>query len=527
MQYIRKIKSSVNKIAYPSGVSQSLGTLSLDNSKKITDVTTSGYNDNSIFQNDDTNPSRWEMDRGTYVSKTTLKNGKAFGKMVAVQKRFSQDGTIFPPNVNGYLGTVYYNPTMGMKSLQHKLNIIRNATTYSPVQEIALFQAIVKADRRDFTPDLGIRVDQEIATPAGDKAVYLKPILTDIVPWNPNITGFSGLSATALDADMKQFNAIYNASGGGRVDSTDWIEVARNDRVNAPDVITNYIESAKSYYARFNRQYILIDLYDIDRWKLKLKYIRVNAPAQAAEGGWLIPIDQEMIDIAYRAKAKGYDKLALSLITMTGQLYDGETSFINRAEYIDAAMYRNDILEDTLEVDPAGQWIKIKLARPGKYTAWFNNEIYAFEKLTTDGNIVINKTNKLFTAGGLLEISTVTHSDGEYSSRMEYTIPDTIPPDAPTIISYAADAVYGTAKSGDKVFIERDNIVIGSATATSTNTYEVLIAAKDLENGQTIYAYTKDSANNSSAKVEGTVADVIVNLKFDIADTVNAIRIAP
>lgn len=526
MQYIRKLQSSVNKIAYPSGVSQVLGTLALEPIAKIPDISSLGYNDNSIFQNDGGNPAKWNFARGTYISKTTLKDGKVFGKMVAVQKRFSNDGTIFPPSVNAYLGTVFYNNTTGEKTIQHKLNIIRNATTYSPVQEIALFQAIVVPNRQDFTPDLGIRVDKDIATPEGLEAVYIKPTMTDINAWNANIQGGSNLTAMALDEQGKQFNAIWQY-GQNLVETPEWIQTSFVSPGNGMTYLNSFREPTKSYYHRFSRQFILIDLYDIERWKTKLKSIRITGSSVSTEGGYILPVSQEIIDMCLRAKAKDYDKVALVLVTMTGQLYDQGTSPITKREYTEGAMYRNDIIEDSIDVDPNGNWIRFNLVRPGKYTVWFDNEVYAFEKMSYDATVTINKTNKLFTAGGLLEISLVTQGDSNSSGRLEFIIPDTIPPTAPTIISYATDAVYGTAMDGDKVVVERNNIIIGQGTATSTNTYEVNIPANDLANDQIIFVYTQDTAGNKSAKVEGLVTDIISSLKFDISDSINAIRIGP
>lgn len=529
MQYIRKIESSVSKLAYPSGVSQPLGTLSLANTPKITDVTSLGYNDNNIFSVDDANPSRWSFSNGVFISKSTLRNGKPFGKMVSVQKRFSNDGTIFPPSVNKYLGAVYYNNSNAQRSLQHRLNIIRNATTYSPVQELAVFQAIVTPNRVDLTPDLGIRIDKDIATVAGLDTIYVKPSMEDKLPYNPNIVGVNRLSARGLNASKQTFTQRYTNELGNVAVGADWLKILSTNVPNTPTRLTGYRDDAKAYYARFCRQFIAIDLLDIDVWKTKLKYISIhNYAGITAEGEFNLPVTQEMIDACVNAAAKGYKYVGITVVTMTGQLYDNAVPTIDKDKYLIAGLYRNDIVKDSLEIDPNGDWIKFELARPGKYTVWFDNEVYAFEKMATDVHVTINKTTKKFTSGGLLEINLIGYQDSNYTSNaLTYTIPDTIPPNPPTIISYAADAVYGTANSGDKVVVERDNVIIGQGNATSTNTFEVNIPAADLENGQIVQVYTEDVAGNKSAKIEGTVVDIISNLRYNVSDLVNSIRMSP
>lgn len=527
MQYIRKLASSVNKLVYPSGRAQTLGSLKLEPTPKIIDVTGLGYNDNSIFQNDDSNPSKWQMQRGTYTSRTTLKNGKVFGKMVSIQPRWSNDGTIFPPNKNTYLGTAYVNQTVAQKTLQHKLNIIRNATTYSPVQEIVLFQALVNAVRTDFTPDLGIRVNPDIAGDAGNVATYLKPTLRDITPYMPYIVGTNEFRCTALDKDQKKFTSILVDKDGRRITTEDWIEVSYETREHGPKPVANYRRDATAYYSRLSRCFIMIDTVDIDNWSTKLSYIRINSYSDGkAEGGYLLPIDAEFIACCKRAKAKGYEKVALTLVTMTGQLYDGPTANIGRPEYVSASMYRNDLVPDSIVVDPNGDWVRFKLIRPGNYTVWFNNEVYAFDRFS-NGDVQIDKQNTPFTAGGTLEITLNGYQDTNFEHKIVYEIPDTIPPNPPTIISYARDAVYGTCDEGDKVFVERDGQIIGRGTGTSTGTYEALVAAGDLENDQVVYVYTQDSAGNKSEKIEGIVKDILSNLKYDLDDTVNAVRSSP
>lgn len=528
MQYIRKIESSVSKLAYPSGVSQSLGTLSLATAK-ITDVTSLGYNDNNIFSIDDANPSRWGLTNGIYISKSTLRNGKPFGKMVSIQKRFSNDGTIFPPSTNKYLGAVYYNNTMGTRTLQQRLNIIRNATTYSPVQELAVFQAIVSPNRLDLTPDLGIRIDKTIATVAGIDTLYTKPAMEDKLPYNPNIIGINRLAGRGLDAAKQTFSQRFTNSFGEIDTGLDWLKILSENVTGTPTRLSGYSDDTKPYFARFCRQFIALDLLDLDIWKTKLKYISIhNYSGITAEGEFNLPVTPEMIDACINAKAKGFKYVGITLITMTGQLYDNGVPTIDKAKYLTACLFRNDVVKDSLEVDPNGEWIKFELARPGKYTVWFDNEVYAFEKMATDVHVTINKTTKKFTAGGLLEINLIGYQDSNYiSNSVEFTIPDTIPPNVPVIISYAADAVYGTANSGDKVIVERDDVIIGQVMATSTNTFEVNIPAGDLVNGQVLQVYTEDAAGNKSAKVEGTVVDVIVSLRYDISDLVNSIRMSP
>lgn len=527
MQYIRKLKSSVNKLVYPSGVAQSLGTLAFEPTPKMIDITGLGYNSNTIFENDDSNPSKWQMQRGTYVSRTTLKNGKFFGKMVSIQPRFSNDGTIFPPSKNTWLGAVYSNPSSSMKTIQQKLNIIRNATSYSPVQEIVVFQALVNAYRKDFTPTLGIRVDPSIASVEGLDAIYLKPTMQDLEPWCADIVGSNNLKATALDNEKQMFSSVLVTSDGRLIATTDWLEVSNQTRNNGPDYVANYRPAGSAYYARYNRMFLLIDTYDIDNWKTKLKYIRISGSAGRVEGNYMLPVDQAFIDVCLNAKTKGFEKVALTIITMTGQLFDIGASNIDYLQYTEGVMYRNDLVKDSIEVDPSGNWVKFKTIRPGKYTVWFNNEIYAFEKFTSDGNVTIPKQGVPFTGGGTLEITLNSHGDSGYTDKFVYDIPDTIPPNPPSIISYAADAVYGLCDEGDIVYVERDGVIIGKGTGTSTDTYEAIITNTTLENDQIVFVYTQDTASNKSEKIQGLVKDIISNLKYDLDDTVNAVRSNP
>lgn len=500
----------MDKITYPQGEVMPAGTFLQDKEYKFA----GGYYSTSDLFSEST-----EGDFGfnlvTAQHEYVGKDQKKHLKTISVQSRISNNGTLLPHNsTDRYLGPVYWGGYGGYMYHNQRFKLNRNAVPYSPVNEVMVFQADVVnkleggkfpfktyIDYRFYEDGKGKLLDVNYAVlPEAEVSGIVDPTSELDICLNfytPNGTFL--FSSEDHWGSARQEYKFFNIDGNTEVNYR-YLDLA----VESSQIIENIdnIGYAKGYYmSRYNQA--------------RLEFT-------------------EELKAAVLTGAQKYKYIYFKIMTANAAGYfegQGESKPFDHAKAINSSLAHNsDFLPEESFVDPAGDYVILKFNRPTKVDILFNNIAYEYDKFS-DANheIRVNKKSLPFTTGGIITI-VQKHKflSGSYTNRtFTYVVPDTVAPDTPVFGSATRTSVSGGAKVNDIVYLERNNVILGNAKATATNTFEIVLTNDTFDNGDVIKLYTQDTAGNKSEIVEVTLTDISSENKVSLLLNTDIINMAP
>ena len=504
MYCIRGLKSSMDKISYPSGNVVPLGTISDDPDFEYSPDNSGGYGSNILFIKQENNPNNWSVLATSIISKIDQFTGRTIYKTCSVQGRNSDDGSLFPANsTNKYLSTTYrYWRSSSTYDIQ-RFKFNRNSVPYSAIDESIVFQVNISIND-NLNGSVSVRTPSTFTN--GASVGNLLPInLRRRVPEN-----YPTSIESVYSGDVSwSFRDINNNHLTGSSLSDYYISGLNDDGYNGyfadGDVSYNPVELAIS---SANLAPVIDNVHYIEIYGANILgrvTIDVTAEIRAALkiGCTKHPYVGLRFIVAYsKGKIDGSSPTTIS-----------DESAIRRV-----LMHESDFLADQTIVSSDGEFIIIKFNRYSKVDVLFNNVELGLN-LTTDANneIRVNKKTASFNVGGSLTIIQ-KHNRRKSGKNRTYTyiVPDTVAPDTPVFTSASRINVYGTGTRGDVVYVSRNDIILGTAIISSTNTFEVVIMNTVLENGDVITIYTQDAAGNKSEDVVVTLENIASENRVNI-----------
>ena len=490
MYQIRGFKSSMDKVAYPTGKVSSIGTLMEDTSFKFQPGRDGSYDSGLLFSRDNDNNALFDLTTElVYVNRGT----DSFYKSVAVQKQISNNGSLLPHNTNDrYLGPISWAGWGGNYYLNQKFKLNRNAVPFSPVNEFLILQTKLN-NVIDTTPNtFGTYVDYRF-NETGIGEVINIPIRT--LPDVKTSIDSPDTYEIILNVTNKNNVVLYTSKNtySSIGDSFSYFNVNGNT-----DICYKYIDVAISAAN--------INTYLADMHTISLQY-------GARYASCVIDVTDSLKAILAKGAAKYNYVLFKIMLTSSRGYFDKQNEPLppNKLEAIKSTMrHQSDFLATETVVDVSGDFIILKFNRPTKVDVFFDSVALLYDVFSDANNeIRVNKKTTKFTVGGVLTI-TQKHNfvSGTFTNRtFSYTVPDTTPPAPPTYTGATRNTISGTALAGDIVVVEKDNVVIAQGLATATNSFELILASVELSNDDILVLYTKDKAGNKSTFVNVTITD--------------------
>lgn len=497
MYQIRGLKSSLDKVAYPSGKVTNLGTIIEDRTFPFNPGRNGGYEGN-LFTKDSDNTSPFDIEAEVVVGG---RGENTYYKTVTTQKQFSNNGSLLPHNTTDrYLGPTSWAGWGGMYYLNQKFKLNRNAVPFSSVNELLVIQARLN-NVIDTTP-LGVRtyVDHRFDGNGIGTLIDL-PVRT-----KPGLSGIASPDPSDL-----------------------YIRVKNRNGANLFISKTNY-ETNKTIYSPFNVNgnndviYRYVDL-ALPSEKI-IQYIDEMYTLEFSYGArftnCVIDVNDALKEALLKGSAK-YANVVIKLLFTTSRGYfdkDHEPAPPKKIEAMKKTLrHQSDFLPLQSVVNPDGEFVILKFNRLTKVDIFFDSVGLMYDTFSDANNeIRVNKKATKFTVGGVMTI-TQKHDfvPGSGSNRtFTFTIPDTTPPEAPVFTDATRNTVSGTAMAGDVVVIEKDGVIIAQGPATATNTFELVLESVELNNGDVLVLYTKDKVGNKSTYVNATVTDILSENKLSM-----------
>lgn len=509
MYQIRGFKSSMDKVAYPTGKVSSIGTLLEDTSFKFQPGREGTYDSGLLFAKDTDNNALFDLTSELiYVER----GAESYYKSVAVQKQISNNGSLLPHNTNDrYLGPVRWAGWGGNYYLNQKFKLNRNAVPFSPVNEFLILQTKLN-NVIDTTPNtFGTYVDYRFNENSTGDIINI-PIRT-----LPDVkTSIASPATYDVYLSVKDKNNKVLFSSNNTYDSIG--ESFSYFYVNnVTDVCYKYLDLAISADN--------INMYIADMHTISLQY-------GSRYTGCVIDITESLKATLVKGALKYRYVLFKIMLTSSRGYFDKQNEPLppNKLEAIKSTMrHQSDFLATETVVDVSGDFIILKFNRPTKVDVFFDSVALLYDVFSDANNeIRVNKKTTKFTVGGVLTI-TQKHNfvSGTFTNRtFTYTVPDTTPPAPPTYTGATRNTISGTALAGDIVVVEKDNVVIAQGLATATNSFELILASVELSNDDVIVLYTKDKAGNKSTFVNVTITDINSENKIQLlvnSDILNTI----
>ncbi len=492
MYQIRGLKSSMDKITYPTGIVLSAGVFSTDQTFKFQG---SRYHTDTLFTQDTNTAYGFEL-----VSKNlkyvNTKTNKTHHKTISVQPRISNNGSLLPHNTSDrYLGPNYWAGWGGYYYVNQKLTMNRNAVVYSPVNEVMVFQADIENNLTGGIVDDGTYIDYRFYETGVGKS---SPINYAV----PEEAKLSGITDPTSELDTKVL--FKNVEGTTIFSSKD------------------HWASARSEYQYFN----VGDDTDINYRYIDLAIASADIKAMIQDVSYIvgsymgrynlarIEVTEDMkTHLLAGANKFNYVYLKLLLSNTAGRFStEPVTKTVDyRKALLKSMQHQSDFLPEETIIDSAGEFIVLKFNRPTVVDIFFNNDAYEYDKVSDlNHEIRIIKKTTPFTVGGTLTI-TQKHKfqAGSYTNRtFTFPVPDTVAPNPPTFGMATRNTITGNAIRDDIVYVEREDIVLGSSRATTTGTFEITLTDTIFNNDDIVTLYTKDTAGNKSTLVTVTLTDI-------------------
>ena len=492
MYQIRGLKSSMDKITYPVGIVLSAGVFSTDKTFKFQGRR---YRSNILFTEDTNADHGFEL-VSKNIEYTNSKTNKTHYKTVSVQPRISNNGSLLPHNTSDrYLGPNYWGGVGGYYYMNQKLSMHRNAVVYSPVNEVMVFQADLVNNLTGGEFELGTYVDYR----------FYENNLGKITAANYNIPEAAKLSGIIdPDSELDTIVRFKDASGTTLFNSKNHWESSRAEYEyfnvdNDTDINYKYIDLAIS--ANDIKTHIQNVSYVVGSYFGRFNLARLE-------------ITEDMkTHLLAGANKFNYVYLKLLISNTAGHFNTEESTKVvdYRKALLKSMQHQSDFLPEETIIDSAGEFIVLKFNRPTVVDIFFNNDAYEYDKVSDlNHEIRIIKKTTPFTVGGTLTI-TQKHKfqAGSYTNRtFTFPVPDTVAPNPPTFGMATRNTITGNAIRDDIVYVEREDIVLGSSRATTTGTFEITLTDTIFNNNDIVTLYTKDTAGNKSTLVTVTLTDI-------------------
>lgn len=497
MYQIRGLKSSLDKVAYPSGKVTNLGTIIEDRTFPFNPARNGGYEGN-LFTKDSDNTSPFDIKAEVVVGG---RGENTYYKTVTTQKQFSNNGSLLPHNTTDrYLGPSSWAGWASVYYLNQKFKLNRNAVPFSSVNELLVIQARLN-NVIDTTPiSVGTYVDHRFDG-NGIGTIINLPIRT-----KPGLSSIASPDTYDLYINVKNRNGVslFTSKTNYQTNKTEYSSFNVNSN---NDVIYRYVDlglSSAKIIEHIDQMYTLEFSYG------------------ARFANCVIDVNDELKTALLKGAAKYTNVVFKILFTSSRGYFDKahEPAPPKKIEAMKKTMrHQSDFLPLQSVIDSNGEFVILKFNRPTKVDIFFDSIGLMYDTFSDANNeIRVNKKATKFTVGGVMTI-TQKHDfvTGSGSNRtFTFTIPDTTPPEAPVFTDATRNTVSGTAKAGDVVVIEKDGVIIAQGPATATNTFELVLESVELNNGDVLVLYTKDKAGNKSTYVNATVTDILSENKLNM-----------